>query len=63
MKDYFFFHLYFKPQLWIYQASQRAKTALFIFLWCPLTQALLVYEYANIYCGICVFHPVALSTD
>lgn len=46
MEEYFFFHLYFKQQLIIYRLMSKT---LFIFLRHPLTQALVVYEHANIY--------------
>lgn len=55
MKEYFFFHLYFKELLRIYRPIQCVKT-LFIFLRHPLTQALVVYEHANIYFPFIVWH-------
>lgn len=59
MKEYFFSHLVFKQQLVIYRLIRCAKT-LFIFLRRLLTQALVVYEHANIYYAR---HAVVLFTD
>lgn len=63
MKEYFFLHLHFKVQLWIFRPLQRTKTPLLIFPSHLLSQALVVYEHANIYSGIYALHPVALATD